>query len=348
MQFELFRNTPDSLRILRLNEADAKQNSDHLVAFKKLIVSNEHMYPGIDKWLNAKVIPGIKSSERVAYVGYKDDVPMMSAVVKKGKNAKFCHLRINEELRDSHLGEAFFAMMTLDVRHIAKDIHFTLPSSLWEEKKGFFNSFGFKDVVEAGTQYRMWDKELRCDAPFSLVLNAAIDKMSLLRENFLIDDYSLDNALVISIHPKHAENIMNTRKTVEVRKKFSKKWVDHRVVIYATAPVNALLGEATIKNVTSGEPSSIWNLHKNYLGCTEEEFQDYSKSSSEVFAIEFGDVTPYRSSIPVSQLGSLLGQDTELRPPQSYLSLENNDPWLRAVSVASLLHGKSRIHSRLH
>ena len=43
--------------------------------------------------------------------------------------------------------------------------------------------------------------------------------------------------------------------------------------------------------------------------------------------------------VPLSQLESLLNEQ-DLRPPQSYLSLETNIDWTRAVSVAELLHNR--------
>ena len=85
------------------------------------------MYPGIGQWYSDKVLPGLKTSERIGYVAFEDERPIASAVLKKGERAKFCHLRIHEDFRDLDLGQMFFTQMTLEARHIAKEIHFTLP-----------------------------------------------------------------------------------------------------------------------------------------------------------------------------------------------------------------------------
>ena len=62
------------------------------------------MYPSIDKWFNNKVLPGLKTSERVGYIGYLNELPVISSVLKKGKQAKFCHLKIDKSLQDDNLG----------------------------------------------------------------------------------------------------------------------------------------------------------------------------------------------------------------------------------------------------
>ena len=98
------------------------------------------MYPGIGQWYSDKVLPGLKTSERIGYVAFEDERPIASAVLKKGERAKFCHLRIHEDFRDLDLGQMFFTQMTLEARHIAKEIHFTLPELAFgdEEVVAFF------------------------------------------------------------------------------------------------------------------------------------------------------------------------------------------------------------------
>ncbi|MFX0203815.1 MAG: hypothetical protein ACFFCW_47560, partial [Candidatus Hodarchaeota archaeon] len=155
-----------NFQVVRLSEVDARACTDHLNKLRELILENEPMYPDIHKWFDEKVVPGLKASERVGYVGYLDEKPSVSAVVKRGEDAKFCHLRIKKDLQDIHLGEAFFTLMGLDIRGLAKEIHFTLPESVWEKEKGFFKSFGFVDAIKAGHQYRLFEDELRCSTDF--------------------------------------------------------------------------------------------------------------------------------------------------------------------------------------
>lgn len=335
----LFDSIKPDIKIVRLTPNDAKGDSDHLGIFRDLVLDNEDMYPGIDKWYSNKVVPGIASTDRTALIGYIDETPIVSAVVKKGLDTKFCHLKIHDGFRDNHLGEVFFILMAMEVRHSAKQIHFTLPSSLWTEQSEFFKSFGFEEAIKAGHQYRLFDEELRCSAPFKTVWNAVLSKLPKLRQNFTIDGRSMADNLVMSIKPQFAESIMNGNKKVEIRRVFSKKWQGSRVSLYASAPISSLIGSATILRVTESKPEEIWEHYNVDLGCTRDDFIEYIDTADEVFAIELNDIQPFTANIPLSQINSLLG--SELKAPQSYLGLDNNPDWASAISVANLLHGTS-------
>ncbi len=330
----------DDFRIVRLNEADAIGLSDHLINLEDLVLAHEEMYPQIDNWFSNKVIPGLKSSERTAFVGYMDEIPVVSAVVKKNEHSKFCHLKIKEDFQNENLGNLFFLLMALEVRNVAEEIHFTLPESLWEKKKFFFQSFGFYNTVNAGTQYRLFDRELKCSSSFSEVWNSALEKLPDIAVTFSVGGYSLNNKLLMSIHPKYAKRILYGKKKVELRRKFTKKWEYANVCLYSSSPIQALIGEAKIDRVVVGEPNFIWEKFNLDLGCSKDEFDKYAGSSKKVYAVVFGEVRPYKLSIPRSQLSYLLTKD--LKPPQSYCFLEKNKSWAEAVSIAALLQANFR------
>lgn len=323
-------------QIARLTGRDATDESDHLMAFRDLVSKNEAMYPGIDAWLKKKVIPGIRSLERTAYVGYLEEEPVVSAVVKKGHDAKICHLRIDKELEDCHLGEIFFSLMAIDVGDFAKNIHFTLPESLWERKGGFFQSFGFHTINPCTTQYRLWDEELTCSAYFPKVWDAVLRKIPRISDLYSLRGAPEDESILMSIQPKYAERILSGRKKVEIRRTFSRKWLGHKINLYASRPNMSLVGEARIAAVTCDEPEAVWERYNDSVGCTREEFNKYVATADKVFAIELDEVIPYRDPVSARKMSEILKEN--LRPPQSYFALEKNTPWARAVSVASLLH----------
>ena len=55
-----------NIQIVKLNIDSVNFKTDDLRNFRESILSNEQMYPNIEKWYKNKVIPGIKSGERVA------------------------------------------------------------------------------------------------------------------------------------------------------------------------------------------------------------------------------------------------------------------------------------------
>ena len=326
-----------NFQIVRLAEGDVRCKSDHLANFENLILANQRMYPEIERWYSNKVLPGIRQEERVAFIGYLNEKPAVSAVVKKGSDAKFCHLRINEELQDSSLGEVFFSMMALEIRDLAKDIHFTLPESLWKEKGPFFQSFGFRSAELAEAQYRLFDRELACSATFPTVWDSVLQKIPKLADLYAFGGFAADNQLLMSMKPEFAERIMRRKKTVELRRKFSTRWIGHRINIYASAPVMGLMGEARIAGVVANTPELIWDRFHDQIGCTRAEFDTYVIGTDQVYAIELDEVRPYRDRFPLGHISHLIKE--HLTPPQSYMTLENNKPWAKAVSLAAYLHG---------
>jgi predicted transcriptional regulator len=332
-----FLPVEQSFRVVRLEEGDVKHRTDHLLTLRNLILENEPMYPEIAKWVSQKVLPGLRSSERVAFVGYLGEKPAVSAVVKRGAIAKFCHLRISEELQDAHLGEVFFALMANEVRDLAKDVYFTLPESLWSTKKEFFQAFHFFERTKAAEQYRLYDEELHCRASFAEVWKGVAAKVPKILELYSPSESSVADDLLLSVRPQYMDMILKGTKRVEIRRKFSSKWLGHVVNLYASGPVRQLVGQATVSRVVCKAPELIWTEFENEIGCSRKEFDQYTAGTDEIYAIELSDVTPFR--VPVSRCdASELLQD-RLVPPQSYCTLEKNRPWAKAISLAALLQG---------
>ncbi|MGH9439468.1 MAG: hypothetical protein ACRD22_16660, partial [Terriglobia bacterium] len=319
----------DSFRLARIEQSDACSRSDNLMLFREQILRNEESYPGIGKWLDGKVLNGMKSGERVGFVGLLNDRPIAAAVVKKGATAKFCHLKLEQEAQSRHLGDLFFMLMTLELRHGTNAVRFTLPESLWEEKGAFFKSFSFHTATRSLRQYRKADTELFCQSSFQSLFRALRLKLPSILGSFTIRDHSLLTGAVLALQPKPLEKIFSGEKTVEIRTRFSSNWEGQRVSLYATRPLSCLAGEARIGQVTKDRPERIWDQFGHLLGCDHAEFQSYVGTRAEVFAITLHDIKPYREEVPISQLSYLLG--THLSAPQSYLSLANNDQWSSAV-----------------
>jgi predicted transcriptional regulator len=329
-----------NFRVERISEADARRGTDHLKLFERLLVSNEAMYPNIRSWFRGKVVPDLRSGSRVAFIGYEGERPIITAVVKKGGMAKFCHLRIEDEFQDNYLGVMFFALMALEVRRCAKEIHFTLPESLWYKKLEFFSSFGFRDAVPSARQYRLFEEELRCSAPFSMVWQSVIDRLPEVTHRFNVNEYSMAPRLLLSLRPEFAEAVLQGKKTVEIRRRFSPKWEGERIALYSSRPASALVGEATVNEVIFGSPAEVWETYGPQISCTEPEFSTYTQDCQEVWAIGLTDVVRYRDKILLSQVQALVNED--LIPPQSYCDLDGSRPWSKAVSLAALLHGNLR------
>jgi len=332
----LFPLTRD-FRIVRVGAQDAKRETDRLRTLTELLMINEAMYPKIEQWIRGKVLPGLRDESRIAFIGYEGEEPVASAVVKRGPNAKFCHLRVVDGLEDQSLGEIFFILMALEVRHGAREIHFTLPEGLWDRKKEFFRSFAFEDASVAATQYRLFEEELRSSATFEAVWSRALGKLPKLMRRFSVNNYAMSPGLLLSVKPEFARGICTGEKTVEIRRRFSEHWQGERVTLYSSRPDCLLVGEATIRRIERGSPEEIWQKYGLAAGCQEEEFEQYTEGIENVSAIVLDTVRPYLHPIPLAQMERLVG--APLRPPQSFCKLRPEEAWAKAASIAALLHG---------
>ena len=234
--------------------------------------------------------------------------------------------------------------MALDVRHHAKRVHFTLPESVWEDRKAFFNAYSFNRAEKAGKQYRLFDSELYSETAFADLLHAAREKLPQLFGQLAIGQHSLLTGAVLAVQPDPLGKILSGTKSVEIRTRFSTRWEGRRVSLYATHPISGLAGEATIARVIEGPPDRIWEHFGHQIGCARTEYEAYIRDRDRVFALVLSDVRAFCDPVPLAQLTHLLG--IRLPAPQSYLSLEDNEGWLAAVVLAAALQGSIRVSTQ--
>lgn len=127
-------------------------------------------------------------------------------------------------------------------------------------------------------------------------------------------------AALISIHPEYAEKIFAGKKKLEFRRRWTSRSVE-TLFIYATAPVQRIVGFAKIARVTTGTPTQLWRLtHQVNGGISRSKLFAYLGSSMTGVAIELSKVTPMPGGIdPRLCLGR------GFRPPQSFRYLSEKE-----------------------
>ncbi len=117
-------------------------------------------------------------------------------------------------------------------------------------------------------------------------------------------------ALLLSINPDHVSNILNGTKRYEFRRSRCKSPVD-LMVIYCTAPVKMVVGQARIVRVIEGNPEEVWNETKDAAGISRHFFDEYYDGRDNAVAYELMNVIRYGEPRTLSDYG--------LRyPPQSF------------------------------
>jgi predicted transcriptional regulator len=139
-----------------------------------------------------------------------------------------------------------------------------------------------------------------------------------------------ENTLLMSLKPEFADLILKGHKTVEFRRKFSKKYQGATIVFYVTRPVMQFMFTATISQVDHQQKARLWEAHKNNGGISENLFDDYFAGTDFGYAIGLSNIR----DIP-NQLGLKRAQQIHphLRPPQSFQRLERKSPLMRALDL---------------
>ncbi len=122
--------------------------------------------------------------------------------------------------------------------------------------------------------------------------------------------------VLLSIKPEFAFKIFDGEKKFEFRKVIFKNPDIRTVVVYASSPVQQVIGEFEIDDILSSTPNEIWELTKKYSGISEIYFHEYFENRLVAHAIKIKNTKRYKK--PMS-----LKDDFNVLPPQSYLYLNS-------------------------
>ena len=118
--------------------------------------------------------------------------------------------------------------------------------------------------------------------------------------------------VVLSIKPQFAEKIFQGTKRYEFRRVIFKNSQVQKVIVYASSPVQKVIGEFEIDQIISLDLITLWDTTKEHSGITKEYFFDYFGNKEYGFAIKIKNTKRYRSP-------KCLREDFNLIPPQSFL-----------------------------
>ncbi len=120
--------------------------------------------------------------------------------------------------------------------------------------------------------------------------------------------------VLLSIKPEFAFKIFDGTKKYEFRKVIFKRPNIKTVVVYASSPVQKVIGEFEIGEILSSTPEKIWKETKNKSGISEEFFNDYFTDKDIAHAIKIEKVKRYKTELD-------LKEEFSLTPPQSFAYL---------------------------
>jgi predicted transcriptional regulator len=120
---------------------------------------------------------------------------------------------------------------------------------------------------------------------------------------------------VVSIKPEYATKIVDGLKTVELRRRFPYGTVTGaRIYVYATAPMQAVIGFATIRGVERSPIEQIWTAYREVAHINRNDLEDYYKGVDAGYVLVLQ--APVRLTEPVSL--DVLKSKLDFTPPQSF------------------------------
>ncbi|WP_315039107.1 ASCH domain-containing protein [Capnocytophaga sputigena] len=119
--------------------------------------------------------------------------------------------------------------------------------------------------------------------------------------------------VLLSIKPEFANKIFEGTKRFEFRKSIFKKEVK-TVVVYASSPLQQVIGEFEIEQVLHLDLDTLWNITRSESGISESFFYKYFEDKEWGYAIEIKNVKKYEEPQNLKETYNLF-------PPQSFAYL---------------------------
>lgn len=117
--------------------------------------------------------------------------------------------------------------------------------------------------------------------------------------------------VILSIKPEFVEKIISGEKKFEFRRKIFKRDVVS-VIVYASAPIKAVVGEFTIDYIINYNLNLLWKLTQREAGISEDFFYKYFKNIEKGYAIKIKEFKKYNEPQDIKDYGLKY-------PPQSYV-----------------------------
>jgi len=124
-----------------------------------------------------------------------------------------------------------------------------------------------------------------------------------------------DRTVLLAIKPRFANAIMAGEKTVEFRKTRFRDQVS-RVVVYASSPMQRIIGYFDVSHVDEDAPAALWERYADRGSITEDELMAYYADCDTGVAIGVGQAVPLAKPVPLRKL------KRSLTVPQSFFYLD--------------------------
>ena len=106
--------------------------------------------------------------------------------------------------------------------------------------------------------------------------------------------------VLLSIKPEFAYKIFDGTKKYEFRKSIFKNSDVQNVIVYASSPIQKVIGEFAIADILNDDVETIWNETSRYSGITRDFYLSYFSNKDKAYAIKIGKITRYKQARDLS------------------------------------------------
>jgi predicted transcriptional regulator len=117
--------------------------------------------------------------------------------------------------------------------------------------------------------------------------------------------------VMLSIKPEFADKIFSGSKKFEFRRSIFKNQNVTKIIVYASSPVQKVIGEFEIDQIINLGLSDLWQKTSRHSGISEDYFYQYFGDKELGYAIKIKNVKKYKRPMCIRR-------DFNLVPPQSF------------------------------
>jgi predicted transcriptional regulator len=136
--------------------------------------------------------------------------------------------------------------------------------------------------------------------------------------------------IIISLDARHADNIFDGRKHVELRRRKMNIEPGATALIYVKLPVGSIIGRVTIASIHASSPTELWREYGAVSGLSKSEFLEYFRGAANPVALLLEGAKRYRSALSLEDIRRISGG---FQPPQFFSRLQPHHPVLAAVGA---------------
>lgn len=288
---------------------------------KDFLLESEDIYPGIDRWWERQVLPGLRSGRRVCHVALDNEDVVAIGIGKHDRNsAKLCTLRVKESHRGQGLGERLLHRTVSDLlERQSRSVYYTISEKVLAECQTFFEPYQFELTHWQRNLYVRGLDELCFSAPAPRIQEA----ICRVKHAHIGDD-----VVLLSIKPEYASLIRSGRKLVEFRRSFSARVRNALVLLYETRPVQRIRLACTVVRVEQGSPADLWRQYGDRAGVSKRAFDSYFHGRNRGAALVLDGIRSLTNPIA---LNDPVFRAAGISVPQSHRFVSSNHPLVQSL-----------------